>query len=466
MSFWLIVLGLLYFLLLAWAARSARVSNQSNPDEVLLAKSGIPTILLFISFSATLFSTFTLMGVPNFFRTHGVGTWIFIAVSDVTMGFVVYWFGVKYKTIVDKENIRTVSSLLKNRYNNGFAWKVYLIGIFIFLTPYVAIQIQGVSQLLTSLSPVDVPSWLWAFLMLALILVYSWIGGLRAIMYSDVAQGIILLFVIWIVAIIVGNNIGGLSHLFDLVREKSPELLSTPGPKGLMNFQFLLVSFFAILLMPITQPQLTTRIAASKSVKEIPIIALGISFFALIILLPTIIIGFVGAITYPTLSSGDFLAQILVMDRPDIIGALAIIGLMAAAMSTADSQLFALGSESQVATAKDETKLNVSSTKAIILVFALISFILSLLSNTELVLLARVSFVGTAFIAPMILLAIFSKEKELNIFVPILTFITLLIFLLISFKFIPHIIFGLRLDLILLVVLSLTTSIYYFFRKE
>jgi SSS family solute:Na+ symporter len=134
-------------------------------------------------------------------------------------------------------------------------------------------------------------------------------------------------------------------------------------------------------------------------------------------------------------------------------------------MSTADSQLFALGAESQVAIAKDETKLNVSSTKLIILLFALISFILSLLSNTELVLLARVSFVGTAFIAPMILLAILSKEKKLNIFVPILTFITLLIFLLISFKFIPHIIFGLRLDLILLVTLSLTTTIHYFIKK-
>ena len=135
------------------------------------------------------------MGVPNFFRTHGVGTWIFIGVSDVAMGFVVYWFGIRYKTIVDNENIRGVSSLLKNRYNNGsLSWIVYLLGIFIFLTPYVAIQIQGVSQLLTALAPSDIPSWVWSLGMLTLILIYSWVGGLRAIMYSDVAQGIILLF--------------------------------------------------------------------------------------------------------------------------------------------------------------------------------------------------------------------------------------------------------------------------------
>ena len=464
MSFWLIFFGLMYIFLLVFSARSAKIKNNNNVDEVLLARSGVPTILLFLSFSATLFSTFTLMGVPNFFRTHGVGTWIFIGVSDVAMGFVVYWFGIRYKTIVDNENIRGVSSLLKNRYNNGsLSWIVYLLGIFIFLTPYVAIQIQGVSQLLTALAPSHIPSWVWSLGMLTLILIYSWVGGLRAIMYSDVAQGIILLFVIWIVAILVTNNAGGLTNIFNTLRETSPELLALPGPKGLMNFQFLFVSFIAILMMPLTQPQLTTRIASAKSIKEIPMMALGISFFAFIILLPTIVIGFTGAIQYPELSSGEFLAKILVFDRPEYIGALAVVGLLAAAMSTADSQLFALGAESQVALAKDENKLNVKSAKLIIIIFSAVSLILSLLSSSELVLLARVSFVGTALIAPMIILAVLSKKGQLNNTVPIVTMLVLGLFLLSSFKFISNSYFGFRIDFILLVIIFITGTISCFF---
>lgn len=461
MTFWLSIFGIMYIALLVFAANSAKSKNKDDADEVLLARSGVPTLLLFISFSATLFSTFTLMGVPEFFRSHGVGTWLFIGVTDVAMGFVVYWFGVKYKKTIDSQDIRSVSSLLKSRYSGNLSWLVYLAGVFVFLAPYVAIQIQGVSQLLTALAPADIPSWVWAVAMLSLILIYSWVGGLRAIMYSDVAQGIILLFVIWIVAILVTQNAGGLSNIFNSIRQTSPELLTTPGPKGLMNFQFLIASFFAILWMPITQPQLTTRIASAKSVKEIPMMALGISFFALIILLPTIVIGFVGAIDYAGLSSGQFLAHVLVIDRPEFIGALAVIGLLAAAMSTADSQLFALGAESQIALSKNENKINLNSTKIVIIAFSAVCFILSLLSSSELVLLARVSFAGTAIIGPMIVLALFSKEK-LGVITPIITAIALMLFLIASFKLIPSAYFGVRIDLILMFSTAVIAFLQYF----
>ena len=112
---------------------------------------------------------------------------------------------------------------------------------------------------------------------------------------------------------------------------------------------------------------------------------------------------------------------------------MAVIGLLAAAMSTADSQLFALGAESQIALSKDEGKLNIGSTKIVILVFSAICFVLSILSSSELVLLARVSFAGTAMVGPMIILALFSKGKIAN-FVPAFAALALAIFLAASFQ--------------------------------
>ena len=47
-----------------------------------------------LTFAATLFSTFTLLGMPEFFRTHGVGSWIFLAIADAAMFFLILWFGV------------------------------------------------------------------------------------------------------------------------------------------------------------------------------------------------------------------------------------------------------------------------------------------------------------------------------------------------------------------------------------
>lgn len=464
MIIWLLFFSILYVGLLIFAAKKARSQNKGSTDEILLARSGVPTILLFLSFAATLFSTFTLMGVPDFFRNHGVATWIFIGVTDVAMGFVVLWFGLRYKTIIDSENIRSMSGLLKKRYLGNSGWIIYLLGIFVFLAPYVAIQIQGVSQLLTALTPGGIPAWSWAVVMLALIFIYSWVGGLRAIMYSDVAQGVVLLGVLWAIATILMAKFGGPAELFEQARNTSTDHMTAPGPKGLMSFQFLFASFIAILWMPVTQPQLTTRIAAAKSVREIPLMALGISFFALLVLLPTIIVGMVGLVSYTGVSGGEFLAQVLVADQPPVLGALAIVGLIAAAMSTADSQLFALGSESQVGFASNDENLKIGSTKIIIVIFTIGCFALSLLATPEIVSLARVSFAGTGIIGPMIILAIFSKN-HLSFVLPLITAISLFAFLLSSIGVIGNSYIGIRLDLLLFAITSVAAISEYAYNR-
>lgn len=458
---WIIVIGLIYISALVYSAYYAKRINSDNADEILLARSGVPTLLLFLSFSATLFSTFTLIGVPDFFRNHGLATWVFIGVSDVAMGFIVLWFGSKYRRVLEAEGLRGVSSLLKSRYKSPIALFVYILGIFVFLAPYVTIQIKGISGIATALTPGDIPSWIWAFGMLFLILMYSWIGGLRAIMYSDVVQGLVLLMVIWVVATTLTSDFGGLTAVFDNVRNNTPALLEAPGPKGLMSAQFLIASFIAIMWMPITQPQLTTRVAAAKSPKEIPVMALGISVFAFIILLPTIAIGMIGAVAYPDLGASEFLAKVLVEQQTPLIGALAIVGLLAAAMSTADSQLFALGSESQLSTAKDETKLNRSFTRILVVLFAVGCFALSQITSSELVSLARVSFAGTALIGPMILLALYST-KPLTNFSPLITGLCLIFFLLGNLSLIPMSLLGVRLDLVLMALTTLVASSEYF----
>ena len=101
-----------------------------------------------------------------------------------------------------------------------------------------------------------------------------------------------------------------------------------------------------------------------------------------------------GLINYPDLPASEFWVNTLVKDQPEIIGALAVVGLLAAAMSTADSQLFALESE------VSPTIQTHSFRKLPILVFAIMAFGLAVLSSTELVLLATVSFAGNIALSP------------------------------------------------------------------
>ena len=64
-----------------------------NSTDFMLGGSKIGVAIGLMTFAATLFSTFTLLGMPDFSRIHGVGAWIFLAFSDAVMVFLILWFG-------------------------------------------------------------------------------------------------------------------------------------------------------------------------------------------------------------------------------------------------------------------------------------------------------------------------------------------------------------------------------------
>ncbi len=63
-----------------------------------------------------------------------------------------------------------------------------------------AIQIRGIAIFLSATFPEAMPIWGWATAMILIMLIYSEVGGLKAIIYSDMLQGIILLIVICVIA--------------------------------------------------------------------------------------------------------------------------------------------------------------------------------------------------------------------------------------------------------------------------
>lgn len=463
---WLVIFGGIYLLFLSYTSYIANKENsaidQQDPKSFAIGGGNINMFLGVLTYSATLFSTFTLMGMPNFFRTHGVGAWIFLGVTDVAMTFIVLFIGLKIHRTFKKEKFYSVGTFLRHKYKSKYAAYIFLLGVFVFLVPYMAIQIKGISSFLEVAAPIKLSEVYWSVVMLSIILTYSSVGGFKAIVYSDAIQGTILLFVVWIISYNCLDFAGGIGNMFQALKVQSPQsvkLLSTPGPKGLLSFQFLFASFIAIIAMPITQPQLTTRLIAMKSEKTLKKMAPSVAFFAIAVILPATFIGMYGAIKFADSTTQEFWFKVLVQEQPEALGALALIGLIAAAMSTTDSQLFALGNEASIFLEKDK---NVQSkTKLLILLFTLTSLLFSIFSDNGLVQLARVSFSGTALLAPMILLSLYGREKgSLSLFTPVATLLGLLFFIYTTFintniKFI----FGLRIDLFLFIVLSLIAII-------
>ena len=171
-----------------------------------------------------------------------------------------------------------------------------------------------------------------------------------------------------------------------------------------------------------------------------------------------------GAIYYADASTAEFLGGVLLEEQHEMIAAFIIIGLFAAAMSTSDSQLFAMGNEIKGLLGLKEDE-NLRPIRVVILLFALSALIFSLLSSDELVLLARLSFSGTALMGPMILLGVFSKKPQ-GVTMIVLSMIALLIFILSHLGWFPHQILSFRTDLFLMVILGISALINYLAFKE
>ena len=83
------------------------------------------------------------------------------------------------------------------------------------------IQIRGIGIFLEGAFPQTLPFWGWATLIVVVMLVYSEIGGLKAIIYSDAMQGVLLLAASLVIAFlcllscISEYTVGG--HTFELL---------------------------------------------------------------------------------------------------------------------------------------------------------------------------------------------------------------------------------------------------------
>ena len=447
-----LIAGVAYLVILIFLVKRTRLKEKTTSN-YLLGGGNIGFVIGLFTTAATLFSAFTVVGMPDFFRTHGIGAWIFLAVSDAMMVYALIRVGELLRRKARKLDFKGMSGLMVNTYGTKLAGYVAFGGALIFLIPYIAVQISGISIFLNAAFPDTIPVWGWSSMIVAIMIVYSETGGLRAIMYNDTLQGIVLFLTIWIIGWNCIEHFGSIASMFEKVAEVNKELLSTPGPKGLFTPQFFLISAIAIICLPFTQPQISTRVVIMKSSSALRKMAIGLGIVAILVILPTLFMGMYGAVLYPEATTQEFIGHVLLYDQASGIAALGLIGLIAAAISTSDSQIFALGSELRSLLTIDDKKA-VSITRIFIVLFGVLALIFSIVSTEHLVLLARTSFTGTAMMAPMILVGILSSKRPSRL-MPLATLTALILFILAKLGIVPSKISVFEIEIALFTALAL-----------
>ena len=284
-----IVLGLL-----------AKSRLKDGPAGYFLAGRGLGTFVLVGTMAATNFSAFTVFGASgagyrdglSFFPHHGL--WHRLHGPDLlAAGRKVWQWGRAHRLV-------TPAELVEQVYGNKWLAALFALAMVVFTVPYLALQPLAGAKVLGQLF--GLPPWAGASLITAIILVYTLRGGLKAVAWTDVFQGLLMFFLMAAALFMVTDHFGGWSQAFSSARQAAPELFSRPGPRGVYTpavwFSFLALWFFCDPMFP----QLFQRFYSAKRERSLArTMALYPLICTLVFALP-VAMGVLGHLAFPGLA--------------------------------------------------------------------------------------------------------------------------------------------------------------------
>jgi SSS family solute:Na+ symporter len=345
-SFNIIFLIAIYLALIIYITyKSFNSRNKNLKDDFFHGGRKFGFYATLMTLIASLFSAYTFVGLPGFFYTHGIGSFLFITLYLVGfMPLVIYYLGRKMWQISKKENFISPVEILTSKYNSLTTLIAGSITL-VFLIPILAIQPIGIGKLLSGISSSMFPYLLVVSVFLIIVFAYSRFGGMKTIVWSDALQGtiMIILFILVATLFVYTNWDGPISMLNNISKSPTSDLLSIPGPNNFFTYSMLFSFFIIFVFIPISFPYMSQRNIIYKDEKVLRKALKWYPIVALLVVLPALFIGIGGSYYFPNLESGDdILANVLNLLDNSVITSLIIIAIIAAAMSTVDSMFLAM----------------------------------------------------------------------------------------------------------------------------
>ena len=334
-----------YFIIVLLIGFIARTRWKSSPEDYFLADRKLGTWVLLGTMVATNFSAFTVFGTSGagyrdgyaFFPIMGFGTG-FMALTFWILGRKIWHLGREHGVVTPPEMIRIV-------YGNPILSFLFALVMIVFTVPYLALQPMAAGYALEEL--VGLPYFNGCLLVTGIIVLYTLRGGLRAVAWTDMFQGTLMVVLLAISLVLVAQYHGGLTTANQKVMATNPELFSRPGGLGTYTlaiwFSYIMLWFFCDPMFP----QLFQRFFSARSDRTISRMMLFYPLICTVVFFMPIAVGVLGHLSFPSLvgkQADRILPMVVTLVSGDTMSALIIACGLAALMSTMDSQLLTLSS--------------------------------------------------------------------------------------------------------------------------
>lgn len=334
-NFTLVIL-IVYLLAIKLVSYFAYKLSSNCPEDYFLANRNVCLFALVATTMASIFSTGTVVSSPSeFFSKGSEYYWIFFfsLVPLFMMPIVIkFWKLGKVLSYI------TPSEMLGDFYKSK---NVQLVGSVIgllSLLPYAAAQLVAVGKTFEALTSGTITYAMGVSIVCLAIGLYLYFGGSRAVIWTDVVQGVIFASLLLVSGLLVLNWAGGWELVVTNLRVNAPAQANFDIELKYFEYLPICGAFFFL-------PYVWQRMYMARSAKTIAANVVILSLVFVVLFSITWIIGTSALVFFPEglVDDDNVLGAIFNLHAP-YFGALVLVAAFAAGMSTVDSQLLSAGS--------------------------------------------------------------------------------------------------------------------------
>lgn len=344
MEAWVVATGLIFVYLLATVVLGVVANRRMAVDleDFLLYGRKAGFIVLYLTVVATFHSAFAFLGSGGFFYTHGIGFWM-AGTWTVLVGAITYVLGPRIWTLGKTFGYITPADLLADFYESEAVRVTVAIVSVVFTILYIQVQAQGLGYIINVASGDRISFEIGTLVLLVVAAAYLMAGGLRAVYWTDVIQGVWMYIAVWVGAMYLAYELfGGPLQLWQTVQAQRPDLLSLPGPQGFFTPGMWIGMTITLSFGIVFQPHMMIRYYTAVDSKTLKLLGATTPIYLMTLYIPAALVGLGGAVAMPGLEVPDTIfPELLFAHAPPILTGVILAGATAAAMSTLDSILHA-----------------------------------------------------------------------------------------------------------------------------
>ena len=301
----------------------------------LTANRNIELFSLTTSLVASALGAWILFGPVAAATWGGIGAVIGYALGTAFPMIFLIYFGRKIRSEFPKGS--SLIEFMRKKFGKSLFKLILLMTIF-YMFIFLCAEVTAVAVLINYLSGTDL--WITALIVLLATLTYTLYGGLRASIFTDNIQMIVIGFLLLILILIISSSTGD-NFSFALIKEKNPQLLSS---SYIPSYTAGLTFFIAVAATNLFHQGNWQRVYAAKNYNTLKS-ALIISFFVIVPIV--FLMGFIGMVSFsidPSARADLGFFTLLLKEQTEMLSLIIVILGLALTISTVDTLVNAISS--------------------------------------------------------------------------------------------------------------------------